>query len=516
MIKTISDIRDIVKDFKGYFNVKSRDGKYVFVNENWLDLLKLAERDVIGKIDAEIFNVNIYSHVEKVDEQAWLKDTPVEYFFDVEREGKPVQLYGVKWVIRWDDGKQEILCTAFDIVDNKSQVTDIFKKIQAAIDQLKGIRFNIHSFQRQRALFEYLSQGILIIDHANRINLVNGACERMLGYEKGELINMNFEILIPDRLRKKHEQHHLRYDAHPEARPMGIGLDLWAKKKDGTDLPVEISLSPFQDEEGRFVIVFITDVTLRKANEEEIKNARLKLEKHIEELQQVNNEIRDFAFVSSHHLQEPLRKLLTYGGILQKSLDKKMTPKERENLAKVLESAELTRERINDFLLFTRLNIEERINTPVNLDDILHEVLDELNSAIEEERAKIDIANELPVIDADPGLMNQLFYNLISNALKFHKVDIPLELKISSRIIADPANPGTNMVEITFKDNGVGFDEQHADKLFHLFQKMSTGTKGTGIGLAISKKICNLHGGNLVAKSKSGEGAIFIATLAIP
>jgi two-component system sensor kinase FixL len=515
MIKTISDIREITKDFTGYFNVKSQNGEYIFVNQNWLGLIKLAEQDVIGKHDTEIFNTNIYTHVLELDAQAWQKDTPIEYFFTAERDGKAAQFIGIKWVIKWGEGEQQILCTAFDLIANKQQVTNIVARVQAAIAQFQQVRFNVHSFQRQRALFEYLSQGILIVDSDNCINLINSACEHMLGYEKGELLNQDFEILIPDRFREKHKQHHTKYNSNPEARPMGIGMDLTAKKKDGTELPVEISLSPFEDTEGHFVIVFITDVTVRKAHEEEIRRAKSELEKHVIDLQQANNEIRDFAFVSSHHLQEPLRKLQTYGGILQKSLEKKMSQKEKETFAKVLEAAQVARLRINDFILFTRLNIEEMIKTPVNLGESLHEVLEELNTAIEEEHATIEIPADLPVINADPGLMKQLFYNLTSNALKFHKIGVPPEIKIVSKIITEPANPKGNFAQISFKDNGIGFDERLADKLFHLFQKMSTHTKGTGIGLAISRKICNLHGGDLIAKGKQGEGATFIATLAM-
>ena len=110
-------------------------------------------------------------------------------------------------------------------------------------------------------------------------------------------------------------------------------------------------------------------------------------------------------------------------------------------------------------------------------------------------------------------LIAQLFYNLISNGLKFRKPNIQPEIKISWKVVPEAADPQKQLLEISFEDNGVGFDEQYADKLFHIFQKMSTHTTGTGIGLATSKKICTLHGGTLTAKSKGADGSIFIATV---
>jgi two-component system, LuxR family, sensor kinase FixL len=125
------------------------------------------------------------------------------------------------------------------------------------------------------------------------------------------------------------------------------------------------------------------------------------------------------------------------------------------------------------------------------------------------------VLNELPVISADPELIGKLFYNMISNGLKFHKPNTRSEIKIYSKIMADPADPENELLEISFEDNGVGFEEKYADKLFHIFQKMRVHTTGAGIGLAVSRKICTLHGGDLTAKSKGENGAIFTATLSV-
>jgi PAS domain S-box-containing protein len=508
-------IKNCGNHFDGSMTLKDRDGRYVYANKRWLDFAGLKIKDVVGKTDLDVFGDEMGAAIMELDNKVWHDRIPLEYVSDLTKDGAELQAYSFKWVINVADSSGALLCTVTDENHKKDNVTTFVNRIKELIGIGQSMSFTLQSFRRQKILFDYLSEGIFVVGGNNTVTFINKACEKMFGYEAGEALGKNFEMFIPECFRNVHIKHRDLYMANPEPRPMGIGMDLRAVRKNGEEFPVEISLSPFKDDHGQFVIVFITDITVRRKQEDELKKAYNDLEKHSIELAMMNDEIRDFAYVASHHLQEPMRKMQLYGNLLKKSLREKMSLKEKEDLDKMLEFASAARERINDFLLFTKLNIEDRIKTPVNLNVTVQGIIDQLTDLVEKEHAKITIASELPTVMGDPSLLKQLFYNLISNALKFSKDEESPQIVISAKKVKSEADPKTELLEIEIQDNGVGFDEKYADKLFHMFQKIRPNTSGSGIGLAISRKICKLHGGNLTAKGKEGAGATFMATLAM-
>lgn len=275
-----------------------------------------------------------------------------------------------------------------------------------------------------------------------------------------------------------------------------------------TDRWYETTLySPIPDQ----MVSLSIDITEKKEKDEKIRQDGIELQKRYDILQRLNGELRDFAFVSSHHLQEPLRKLQTFGSLLQKTQNERLDDKGHEFLNKMLEEAALARERVKDFLLFTNLNIKERMKIPVSLDEILKATLDEMSAEIEEKQATVEVQNELPVIYADPILMKSLFHQLLSNAIKFHQFNIPPHVTISSKVISE--NEKNPIAEVCFRDNGIGIAEKYTGQLFKIFKKINVGGTGTGIGLAVSHKICTLHGGGLRVESEPGVGSTFIITL---
>ncbi|MEW6468762.1 MAG: ATP-binding protein [Bacteroidota bacterium] len=360
------------------------------------------------------------------------------------------------------------------------------------------------------ALFRYASEGILVANSKGEIIRINPAAERMFGYSAGELLGKKVEVLIPQRAAEKHVKERAGFNKNPHARRMGIGMNLAGRKKDNSEFPVEVSLSPFRQDGELFVIAFIIDITVRKGIEDEIKRKKEELEQLAIELRQSNEELQNFAYISSHDLQEPLRKIQSFGDRLRSMEAVNMSDKGRDYLGRMLNAAERMQQLIEDLLTFSRLTTRAQPFTLVSLNSVLRGVLSDLEVAIEKSGARI-IADPLPEIEAEPTQMRQLFQNLISNAIKFRQEGKAPAIRISA---SEAESSGRKMVELRFKDNGIGFEEKYAVKIFNIFQRLE-GKKyeGSGIGLSICKKIASMHGGSITVKSKPGKGSTFIVTL---
>jgi signal transduction histidine kinase len=227
------------------------------------------------------------------------------------------------------------------------------------------------------------------------------------------------------------------------------------------------------------------------------------------ELERSNRELQDFAFVASHDLQEPLRKIQAFGDRLQTTQGAKFDDQGRDYLDRMSNAAGRMHTLINDLLSYSRVTTKAQPFKPTNLKTIASEVLSDLEARIDETGGKV-VVGDLPTIDADQLQMRQLIQNLIANALKFRKPDDPPKVEISSE-----TRNGT--VTIYVKDNGIGFDEKYLDRIFTPFQRLHGRNEyeGTGIGLAVCRKIVERHGGSLTATSSVGSGSTFITTLPV-
>lgn len=361
------------------------------------------------------------------------------------------------------------------------------------------------------ALFLYATEGILISDKKGDIIRVNPSAERMFGYEKGELLGKKIEVLIPQRVADKHVAHREEFNKHPHPRSMGAGMNLFAKRKDNSEFAVEISLSPYTKGNDYYIIAFIIDITIRKKIEDDIIKKKEELELLTTHLRESNKELENFAYISSHDLQEPLRKIQSFGDRLKSVEGVNFSESGKDYLDRILNAAERMQNLINDLLAFSRLSTRAQVFSSVDLNKVMKDVLSDMEVTIEKTSAKI-ITEELPTITAEPTQMRQLFQNLISNAIKFRKDDEAPIIKIYSQ----PSVANKNLIDIFFEDNGIGFDEKYIDKIFTIFQRLE-GKKyeGSGIGLAICRKIAMFHGGNIMAKSQTGKGSTFVVTLAI-
>ncbi|HEU4717559.1 MAG TPA: ATP-binding protein [Bacteroidia bacterium] len=358
------------------------------------------------------------------------------------------------------------------------------------------------------AVFFHATEGILVTDSRGEIIRINPAAERMFGYEKGELTGKKIEILVPRRFTEKHVDHRDQFNRNPHSRRMGIGMALYGRRKDGSEFPVEVSLSPYKSGEDTFTIAFIIDITIRKKQEEELEHLT-------RNLKESNAELENFAYISSHDLQEPLRKIQSFGDRIRMTDGGHLSEKSRDHLDRLLNAASRMQNLINDLLMFSRLTTRAQDFRPLNLNKVLEEVKSDIEVSVEKSGAQI-VAVDLPTIDAEETQMRQLFQNLISNAIKFRKEGETPVIEISSFKKKMTSADQHEMVEIRFRDNGIGFDQKYNDRIFNIFQRLD-GKKyeGSGIGLSICKKIALRHGGNITAESKPGEGAVFIVTLPV-
>lgn len=283
-----------------------------------------------------------------------------------------------------------------------------------------------------------------------------------------------------------------------------------------------LSISPLKDEKGRLTqwIGYCVDIHAQKVYEQTLQdNKELKeiqaqleenkeeLERNVKELNRSNLELQQFAFVASHDLQEPVRKVAFYSDYLLNKYGDTFDKKGKSYLNGMFSASTRMRNLIHDVLSFSQVTREKTQFGKINMDKVVKEALLDLEVAVEEKKAVVD-CDPLPVIEADHSMMVQLIENLLSNAVKYSKEGVAPRIRISS-------HQKGSRVEISVKDNGIGFDEKYASKLFTLFQRLHAKDKyeGTGLGLAICHKIVELHGGKITARGKPDEGATFIINL---
>ena len=355
-------------------------------------------------------------------------------------------------------------------------------------------------------IFQSISDAITIIDEGGKITTANSSTLDLLEYTKEELIGKHAGVLFGEVIGEG-DIRKIRYQlTHKE------GFDNLCTAyvtKSQKQIPVIISgsLLTNKDGTGYDLVIAAKDITERKKQEEELQSILVKLE-------QSNRELQDFAHIASHDLQEPLRKIMAFGDRLDSKYMDVLDDQGRDYLKRMRNAAVRMQYLIQSLLMYSRITTKAQPFVQVDLTAVKQEVLSDLEVRILETGGHIAETDKLPVVNADPLQMRQLFQNLIGNALKFSRKDTPPLVKISCRRVSGNGN-GKAGYEITIEDNGIGFDEQYADRIFGVFQRLHGRNEfdGSGIGLSICRKIVLRHGGDITAKSIAGQGSRFIFTL---
>ena len=353
---------------------------------------------------------------------------------------------------------------------------------------------------RFRGLLEAAPDSVVIVDQGGAIQMVNRQTEVLFGYPREELLGQPVEVLLPERFRARHRGHRGTYSDDPHTRPMGVGLELFGRRKDGSEFPVEISLSPMSSEDESVVISIIRDVTGRKETEQRLRATA-------KDLARSNAELEQFAYVASHDLQEPLRMVASYTQLLGRRYRGKLDADADEFIGFAVDGARRMQELINDLLAYSRVGTRALQLEQLDVGQLVDEVVADLAAAIADAGASVT-RDELPVVRADRIQLRQLFQNLIANGIKFSRPGTPPHVHVS-------ATREPNAWTFAISDNGIGIEAQYLDRIFVLFQRLHSRGEypGTGIGLAICKKIIERHGGQIDVESEPGKGTTFLFTL---
>jgi PAS domain S-box-containing protein len=402
--------------------------------------------------------------------------------------------------------------TAKAIRDARGEVNCI-ALVHKDITALKVLTHGRTLETRYRGLLETLPDAIVIVNGTGRIVLVNLQAEELFGYSREELLGRPVEILLPTRFRERHVAYRTRYLAGPKTRPMGAGVALYASRKNGTEFPVEISLSPLHTAEGMFAMSAIRDITDRKKMEEQLRTQNEELEKQNRRIHEANRLKSEFLANMSHELRTPLNGIIGFSEIMHDGRVGPVSAEHKEYLGDILTSAKHLLQLINDVLDLSKVEAGKMEFTPecIDLAMVVGEVRDIVRglAAKKRIRLKTEIDPALSGIEADLKSVKQILYNYVSNALKF----TPDEGEVTVRVSAE----NSDYFRIEVEDTGIGINGEEIGRLFVEFQQLDSSTakrySGTGLGLALTKKIVEAQKGRVGVRSSPDKGSIFYATL---
>lgn len=461
-------------------------------------LMNPAAEMIEGKRSEEVIGRRL------LDVYPWTKDGYLERYIRLVETGVPLNYeyfsgQHKKWLhsmaVKLEDG---FAITYSDITQRKNAEEALIqgkKKFETVFNQ---------TFQFIHVL---TPEGIVIDVNGTALSFSGVEAEQVIGKMLWELpewrAHRNAEVVLKEMMHRAAAGELIRHEAP-------------VKSAGGKVITIDLSIKPVKSDKGDIILLLAEgrDITEQKKAAEQIRNYQEELEMRIEELNRSNQELEQFAYVASHDLQEPLRKVRAFGDRLVSKYKDELGEEGRGYIGRMENAATRMQVLIDDLLNFSRLSRSNEPFINVKLEEVVRSVISDLEISIEQKNADVTV-RDLPVIEAIPSQMRQLFQNLVSNAIKFSSKEKQPMVVVSGEKFID--EEGEEMCRIRVADNGIGFDEKYADRIFNIFQRLHGRNEyeGTGIGLAVCKKIAENHGGSITAESEPGEGSMFIITLPV-
>jgi len=352
-----------------------------------------------------------------------------------------------------------------------------------------------------------------IIAHDERLTITywGKGAEEIFGWSQEEVLGKDsYELLrtrIPGSSRERGVRQ-LKETGHYEG-------EVFYRHRDGHEILVHVKSSVLRGQNGQFngLVTSMRDITRRKQMEDELRKSRDELEMRVQErtaeLERKNQELQEFAFVASHDLAEPLRKIQAFGSLLSTKKADRLGEDGKDYISRMTTAANRMQDLLEGLLRYSRVETKGEEFRPTSLEEVVKGAVSDLEIQIKEGPAEVTLG-PLPVVNGDPSQLRQLFQNLIANAVKYRRLETEVVVKVYGE------NENGN-ARVLVEDNGIGFDEQHLGKIFQPFQRLHGRSEysGIGMGLAICRKIVERHGGTITARSTPGQGSTFIVTLPV-
>ncbi|MFQ5673376.1 MAG: PAS domain S-box protein [Nitrospinales bacterium] len=354
----------------------------------------------------------------------------------------------------------------------------------------------------KKAVLDHLLDGIISIDERGTILSFNPAAERIFGYRENKVLGKNVRMLMPEPHSREHDGYIKKYLDSGKANIIGIGREVVGKRRDGSVFPMDLGITEAFFDEERLFVGIVRDITEKKEMQAELRH-------YTAELERSNQTLHDFAFIASHDLQEPLRKIISFSSRVETLYGNILDDRGKDYLRRMQKATLRMKQLLEDLLEYSRVRTEGLPFRYTDINRVVSRALIDLESQVKCTRARITVES-LPSIDADELQLCQLFQNLISNALKFRKPGKAPKVTVKSV----PCETG--WIKISIEDNGIGFDEKYFPRIFKPFERLHGRGEpydGTGMGLAICQKIVVRHGGEITARSLPQKGSTFVVTL---
>ncbi|MCF6131839.1 PAS domain-containing protein [Flavobacterium wongokense] len=538
-IKMVGTIRDITKERDAQLLLVKNEQKFRLLADSMPQHIWTA--DIEGNLN--YFNQSVLDYsgmsLKQIYEKGWLdivhpddRDENIRLWMESIVTGKDF-LYQHRFrrfdgIYRWqlsraipqkgENGEIQMwVGTSTDIQDQKEFTQELEKQVNERTKELNNLNETLKQSEERYHLMveEVQDYAILYLNNEGIVENWNKGAEKIKGYKADEIVGKSFSNFYTPEDQKSNLPQYVLNHAAKYGRYVHEG---WRVRKDGTRFWANVVITAVHNESGEIIgySKMTHDLTFKKEADDKIKLNSEILEQKNRELEKMNKELQSFAYISSHDLQEPLRKIQTFADQIAERESENLSENAKDKFKRMQNAAKRMQTLINDLLAYSRTNTQEVKLKKTNLNDIVEEVKEDLKEELQLKNGTIEIG-KLGEAEIIPFQFHQLMFNLASNSLKFSRENVPPHITIKGEIVKgkdtdnDKLDPKTKYCHITFSDNGIGFEQQYSDKIFEVFQRLHGKEvyQGTGIGLAIVKKIVDNHNGVITAKGALGQGATF-------